>query len=216
MLEIIGIICGVLGAIAAIRSLRRPVHRFFTKLIERRRPNRSHPKARVFFNNGWSGFDTQTDDDVLFKLDLDADLGYVRHISINRQYRPEIYVENADYVAPKPDLSLQPYDENAVLEVGFGSIENGEQSSEDYEHFFSCYAPHKIPDTSISKADGGSEALWVWQAELPPSWLQDERPFVREQAISRLCDLVNSWIAEHNKAIERISDSKPKDAMCPN
>jgi hypothetical protein len=59
---------------------------------------------------------------------------------------------------------------------------------------------------TIHKADGNEEAIWVWSAMVPRSWLQDE-PFVTPVGKSQMRGVVEAWVIEHNVEIEKIKQA---------
>jgi hypothetical protein len=161
-------------------------------------------RSRVFFNNGWDGFCTDTDKDVLFYLSLAASTRLVRHIEFMRQYKAEVYDATDRGLAARPRLVTYPYGPVASLSICFGSTARRRQSGANYDRFFKTYSPSVPKAVMIFKADGTEEAMWVWSAMVPISWLQDEPPFVTPVGKSQIRGVVEAWVTAHNAEIERI------------
>lgn len=160
-------------------------------------------RARVFFNNGWDGFNKDTDEDVLFTLPLTAPLTYVEDISILREYKPEVYQASERGLSVSPIRVTDPYRDEASVHVCFGSTSNNSQSEEGYYYFFDSYKPG-APGMRIIELDGGNEAAWEWSVSIPASWLQKSRPFLNSHGVNMLCALLDSWIFAHNAELDRI------------
>ncbi len=164
-------------------------------------------RSRVFFNNGWDGFSIDTDKNVLFYLSLAASTRLVRHIEFMRQYKAEVYDATVQGLSVQPRLVAYPYEPDACLSICFGSSLRGWQSETSYYRFFKTYSPSVPKAVTIHKADGNEEAMWVWSAMVPRSWLQDEPPFVTPAGKSQMREVVEAWVTVHNAEIEKIKQA---------
>lgn len=156
-------------------------------------------KSRVFFNDGWNGFDTKSNKNVILNLELISSREFVHDISLTREYKREVFYKNI------PGYQVYPFEDKVTLEICLGSCKSGRQSEAAYNKFFDQYAP-EIPYEGIViyNADGCNEAMWIWTMQLPQGWIKKETPFLSRDGIRNLTTLVDSCIQSHNKEIQRI------------
>jgi DNA-binding winged helix-turn-helix (wHTH) protein len=171
--------------------------------------------AKVFFNDGWNGFDPSSDADVLFVLKLTVDLYYTRHIEFLRQLKEETYYFDGDPrtdplgIGAIPEMVLNPLEDIATISVCFGAgPEDVGQSSEDYHYYFRHYRPLVPVGVAVDVVDGNDQAMWVWSIHVPSNWLCPERPYVHRHCVETVRLLVENWIRVHNKEIERIRQTR--------
>jgi hypothetical protein len=164
-------------------------------------------QSRVFFNNGWDGFETDTDKDVLFYLSLAAPRQLVHYIELSRQYRLEVYTASEQGLRVNPQAAAFPYEHEATLTVCFGSSKVHRQSETNYYQFFKRYDPPLPAGVQLYKGDGNAEAMWTWTMKIPTEWLQERSPFVTDHGKAAIRDVVDSWIFIHNAEIQRIAKS---------
>jgi hypothetical protein len=165
------------------------------------------PRGRVFFNNGWDGFDPSKDDDVLFHFDL-KNPRLVRHIAVLRQLKPGAYTAQG-FIAAKPELLLDPLEGEARLSICFGSADDCRQAEADYNFFFDHYHPVLPEAVTLNVLDGNEEAMWEWSTKIPAEWLVSEKPYVRESEVKRMQRTIQMWIDAHNAEIDRLRKRPP-------
>jgi len=169
------------------------------------RPRTQDGRSRLFFNNGWDGFDTKTDADVLFYLSLSEPRTYVYHIELLREYKPEVFQASERGLRADPRSLSMPYRADAFLSVCFGATDKREQSPEDYRRFYKMYGPGLPKGVRMNLAAGNSEAMWVWTLKVSRKWLLDHPPFITQLGKAAISESVDKWIAIHNHEIQRIA-----------
>jgi hypothetical protein len=159
-------------------------------------------RARVFFNNGFDGFSSTDDADVLFYLNLQPSLVYVGYIEILRELKVSAY-HSGSGIAARPDLILEPFEGSARLTICFNSS-SATQRTDEYELFFAEYNPILPDGVSLDLCDGNGCAMWTWSTMVPSEWLVEEKPFFKEKHIQKMEATVEAWVVTHNREIDRI------------
>ncbi len=161
--------------------------------------------AKVFFNNGWDGFDPSQDADVLFVAALTVDPVYLFHASLHRELKTTAYYTEPG-IGIEPEALLEPFGNEAWVSLCFGARPLGErQSSHDYEYYFSNYRPRVPEGVAVSVCDGNEQAMWDWTTKVPPEWLLSEPPYLQSNHVERITSVFNVWIGLHNAEIDRIT-----------
>jgi len=204
-MEIILIIFAVISGLSAIWYFGEKINTLSESIKQKKKlVTKTDPRARIFFNDGWDGFDDSTEEYVIHVANINPPLDYVDHIEILREFKPEVFSSRVEGLLAAPEMTLNPYRDEAVLNLVVVSTENGQQSEQDYHEYFENYAPI-FPDTVfVDACDGNSEAMWCWSTRVPIEWLQDTKPYIRPEYWVEIEDILESWVNMHNKEIARI------------
>lgn len=193
-------LCGLVGV--GLELVRR------CKTVKVKQRNAPTPyidkKSRVFFNNGWDGFDMDTDRDVVFRLPLAAPRDFLRHIELMRPYKVEAYNASEHVISVAPKKLDYLYEANATISLCVGSSKTGRHSEPTYNDFFFRYKPQIPGNVQLHVLDGSGEALWEWQAGVPSSWLIDKHPFVSQDGRNELAEMLDSWLWAHDAEVRRL------------
>jgi DNA-binding winged helix-turn-helix (wHTH) protein len=188
--------------------------REFDPVARNRQRSPIDKNTRVFFNNGWDGFSTETDDDVICYLSLNAPTDLISHISILREYITDVYLASERGIAVRPDLVDDPFEDDALLTIVFLSISDAQkQTDANYHYYFKAYDPVVPEAVYIDALQGNEQAMWSWCTKLPRSWFEAENVVRRmlrkpkdltQSGKDQLRRVVDSWTLAHNTEMARI------------
>lgn len=202
-IEIIGLISGLIAIGSAITILLKKYRRKKLTIGSGPTPYLDQ-KSRVLFNNGWDGFDINSDRDVLFQLPLSAPRDFLRYIELMRPYRSDVYDASEKGISVNPRQLEYPYEASAIISVCVGSSKTGRQSDRTYDDLFGRYKPIVPKHVQIHVLDGNEEAMWMWQSEIPTSWIIDDRPFVSPDGRKAMSEMLDKWLWAHDAEVRRM------------
>lgn len=205
-MQVIIIIATLLGGLAAIIWFRDRWGSLLASVLQKLFRSTDVHLVAVYHSNDWDGFDVDSDDDVLFQLALNVPIPLVRHVALNKGFKPEVFTSRVSGLRAVPESSPDPYGERASIELLVGSTPSEVQSHEEYDVFIGNYAPIFPDDVTVTPCDGSNEAMWLWRCHLPDHWLEPIPPFVREENRADLKRLLENWISAHESAISNVQD----------
>lgn len=158
----------------------------------------------IYFGDGWEGFSTDSEEDILFCLQLGTNTDLLEYVVIQKELKPEVFTSRVKGLLAVPDMSPDPYQDGTGLSMLVFSDPSGGQSSDDYDWFFDHYAPIFPDDVSVDLCDGCSQAMWLWSCSVPEHWALESPPFLKSEFRPDLARLLDSWLSAHNRAIASI------------